>query len=162
MADLNGLSIALKEISRAGTNKRLLRNIAKTLVKRIRTRTRLGKGVKPAIGDDFQKTHRLSRLKESTIQRRRRLKRAGGLTGPQAQPARSGINRTGRTLNRLHFSIFGNKLEIKLDQMGEKIVEHLLDIDPEFDFMNLSAAEFRFIIDEIEKEINKIIKRRLG
>lgn len=161
MATLNDLSKAIGEIQQYTKTRRFLQQIGKVLVDRIRVRTRLGKGVKEENGNNFRNPHSLPRLKQQTVSRRQRLRRAGGLTGFGATPAKSGLNRSGKLLDRLHFKIEGRELIITLDPRGKIIAEKLMEDNPDWEFMNLSKPEFNYLVDTISKDVERIIRRYL-
>lgn len=161
MADLNDLSNFADDIKRLQQNKAFLRKVGRLLTNRIRLRTKLGRGAKAPTGDTFRPSHKLPALKQSTKQRRRRLNREGKLTGRGATPARSGVNRSGKTLGFMHFRVKGRELNIKLDPRGIKVQDHLVEINPDYEFFNLSRAEFKFLVSLIGKELEKIANRRL-
>jgi len=162
LADLNDLRGFMVDLNQTINSPRFLKQICQALIKRIRVRTRLGKGAKPPEGDRYPTAHKLPKLKDKTILRRKRMKRAGKLTGPGARPPKSGINRTGGTLNQIHIAASGREVSLRLGQKGKRIAIELAKINPDFEFFNLSKAEFNFLRDEIQKEVDKILKRRLG
>lgn len=147
----------LKEVEEFVKTQSFLKQLGLDLVDRIRVRTRLGKGAK---GID-QPAHNLPELKDSTKKRRRLLKNSGELTGPNAIPSKSGLNRTGKMLNRLHSRVSGSLLEIKLDSYGERVAKHLLERDPDWEFMNVSMPEYKGLIRDISDIIRKELQRRI-
>lgn len=148
---------ALNQATAEIFKRRNLKGLGDDLVVRIRKRTRLGKGAK---GIDHPAT-KLPPLKKNTVQRRKLAKRVGTLTGRGATPGKSGINRSGKTLNRMHSRVVGTTLEIKLDKDGEDVAKHLLRRDSQWEFMNLTKPEFKGLILGIERIIDKSIRRRL-
>ena len=136
------------------TDRRTLDKLGEDLVERIKTRTRTGKGVR----EPEARPHRLPALKTNTKRNRRRLKRQGGLTGPGATPAKSGVNRTGTTLNSMSHRVQDNEIQIRLDAKGEDVAEDLIRIDKDYTFMNVSQPEIKAFVEALEKEIEKKIK----
>jgi hypothetical protein len=119
------------------------------VVERVKTRTRLGKGVITSGGTATP----LKALEPTTVEIRKSLKNQGKLTGPGATPAKSGINRTGSTLESLHAIASDSKVVIQLDVEGEKVAKRLLDLDRNgFTFMNLSKAELKAMADLLEEK----------
>lgn len=144
------LSNAVKAVS----NKRTLDKVGEDLVERIKTRTRLGKGVKKPEGV----AHQLPTLQPKTKRNRKSLKRSGKLTGPGATPAKSGINRTGETLESLDHEVGNKEIKIRLNSRGERVASELINQDRDFTFMNVSKPELNSIVETLDKEIQKKIK----
>jgi hypothetical protein len=157
----NELKQILNDIIPSVLTQSNLRKIGLETLDRVRVRTRLGRGVKSSDSEP-QASHKLPVLKDSTVQRRQRLRKEGGLTGPNAIPSKSGLNRSGKLLNRMHTKISGNTIIIKLDSYGESVVKHLLEDDPDWEFLNLSKAEVKSIVYEFEKLLTDELKRRLA
>lgn len=161
MDGTNRVELSIRDIDQLVKSKTFKVRMSKSLINRIRRRTRLGKGVKEA-RSGFSKAHDLPRLKKQTVARRKRLKRAGGLTGPGATPGKSGLNRSGKLLNNMHYKIKREYLLLSLDKRGKVIADDLIEKNPDWEFFNLSQAEFNFLRSEIQREVNKLLKRRLG
>jgi hypothetical protein len=152
--DLGDISKLAKKAVDEAKSEKTLKKLATDLVERVQKRTRLGRGVKKEEGP----THVLPRLKNKTINERKRLRRQGDLTGPGATPTKSGINRSGDTLESMHAEVDKGKIEIKLDAKGTKVARELETLDEGFTFMNLSSAEVKSAISFIERIINNVLK----
>jgi hypothetical protein len=151
---LDRISKLAQEAIDAATSKETLTSLGNALADKVKNRTRLGRGVKK----DGAASHALPKLKEKTVVNRKRLKERGKLTGPGATPAKSGINRTGTTLESMTSKVTQNSIEIKLDSSGERVTKELIGLSDEFTFMNLSKPEIKFAESFIENAINKVLK----
>lgn len=152
MAKLSDLP---KIVAEALQSEEILDRAGKVATAAIPKRTRLGKGVKENLGP----THKLPKLRETTVNIRKKLKKEGGLTGPGATPGKSAINRTGEALNSIDYSVKGGELNIFLDSSQEKKVDDLIAIDNNYSFMKLSRAEFRAVLKTINERLDRIIKK---
>jgi hypothetical protein len=133
----------------------ILKEGAKAIERAIPRRTRLGKGVKENLGP----THKLPSLRESTVSIRKKLKKTGGLTGPGATPKKSGFNRTGDSLNNLKVEVSRGKIEVSLAPADQDKLIDALQIDPDYQFMRLSRAEFRRMLIAMTKRIEQALKK---
>lgn len=143
----------IRDIIKIATGKETMAKVAEEARKRIVTRTRVGKGV-PENGAG---PTALPALKESTVETRKALKKAGNLTGPGATPSKSALNRTGAMLNDLKavsedakaMVVFGTQSEAaKADDLQSR----------GFVFMNLSKPEINALIKIIRDEIKAKLK----
>ena len=138
------------------TRRPFLDKLGSDTVKQIKKRTRLGFGVR----EPEAQTNKLPDLQPQTVRERKRLKRNNKLTGPRATPTKSGINRTGSTLESLDYNVVGDEIQIRLSKDGERVATELIDLDRDYTFMNLSKGEVneitKVIEDEIVKELSKI------
>lgn len=140
---------AIKEVEKKDN----LKEAADVAIERMKKRTRLGKGV---LKPEGQATS-LKPLEPSTVNIRKTLKKAGRLTGPGATPSKSGVNRTGATLESLHSVAKDGAVAIELDADGTKVAEDLIKIDKQrFTFMNLSKAEVKAMTDVLEEKVQKL------
>jgi hypothetical protein len=133
-------------------DKNNLKEAAENTIERIQQRTRLGKGVNKPEGSATP----LKKLEPKTVEVRKSLKSAGKLTGKGASPAKSGINRTGKTLDSMHSVSKKGEVTIQLDKEGERVATEVQAIDPQrFTFMNLSKAEVTAMVKELEEKARK-------
>jgi hypothetical protein len=145
-----------KLITQALESKVVLDEGAKVLVESIPIRTRLGKGVKEAEGP----THALPNLKQKTKYNRKLLASKGELTGPGATPSKSGLNRSGDLLNSIKSIVTKGRIQVELNSNKEKQkAEHLLKIDPLYEFMNVSRAEMNRMIKAMSEKITEILNK---
>lgn len=156
MADLDDIaklvSLAIEEV----TKKENLEEAAIVAIERIKKRTRLGKGVTKPLAEATP----LKKLEPSTVRVRKSLKSQGKLTGPGAKPSKSGINRTGKTLDGIFASAKTGQVEIELRPESQRVAEELLKIDSQrFQFMNLSKAEVKVMIEILQEKVQKLDKR---
>lgn len=143
---------AVKEVRK----KENLQEAGELAIKAMKIRTRTGRGVNEPEG----KTVALKKLEPTTKKVRRHLKKKGKLTGENAQPAKSGVNRSGKTLDSLHAEAKEGFLQIKLDAAGELVQKFLQQIDKaRFTFMNLSKGEARIITEYLENKVESINKK---
>lgn len=156
---INDIPSKLDSVVASVLNISFLKQLSLLIINRIRVRVRLGKGVKEQQGGQYQTAHQLPKLKESTKLRRKRLQRVGQLTGPNAQPNKSGLNRSGLLLNRIHSQVTGNSVKLKLDKRGADIIKYLTERDQDFEFFNLSKAEYNGIVRIIQDKIKDTIKQ---
>jgi hypothetical protein len=146
------MPISVDELARiivqAATGKETMDKVGKEAISRIQKRTRIGKT--PQGGP--QKA-----LKESTVERRARLSKAGGLTGPGARPKKSAVNRTGEMLNDLTYNAQDGKLEVGFatSRQGDKS-DKLHGMG--FSFMDLSKAEIKGLTDIISRAVRAAFK----
>ena len=99
-------------------------------------------------------------LKEKTKQNRRGLKKQGKLTGPGAKPAKSALNRTGALVGDIGFETESNKLEIKFkSDAQESKMRDLIALDRKYTIMNISKAEFKFVLKEMSAIIERALRR---
>jgi len=156
LADLKDLANVFIKAIRAAESNATLNKIKDAIIPQIQTRTRLGKGVTKPEGN----TTNLKRLERKTKINRQGLKRKGQLTGPGAQPAKSGLNRSGQMLNSLKGKVSTSNIEITLDREGERKAVAVQKIDPNgFTFMNLSKGETKQVTDIIDDAVNDILKK---
>lgn len=150
------LSKITQIIKTAITKKSVLDAAGKSAVESIVKRTRLGRGV----GKNLGSSSPLPRLKESTVKTRKYLKQKGQLTGPNATPAKSGLNRTGELLNSVEYKISSGSVNIELaDKANKDKATDLIKIDKDYTFMNLSKPEFARMIKAMSDQVAKILKR---
>jgi hypothetical protein len=141
----------IKEVNK----KENLKVAADAAIDHMKKRTRLGKGVKEPEG----KTTSLKKLEPSTVEIRKSLRKQGKLTGPGATPGKSGINRTGKTLESLNTKALDGSVTIQLDQEGERVASELIKIDKDFTFMNLSKVEVKTMTEILEKAVATAAKK---
>ena len=156
MDDFSDLASKLPKIISETIDKSLLDDIGNTSVSRIRKRTRSGRGVKENDGP----THKLPALKPKTVKERSRLKGKGQLTGPGATPGRSGVNRSGKTLNEMNYSVVNrSEVEIKLSPTGVKRAQTVAEVNPDYEFMNLSKSEIKALVKIVEEKVIQVINK---
>lgn len=151
---INDITKIIQAAVDAVKDKTVLDKIGEDLVERIKTRTRTGKGVREPEG----RAHKLPDLKTKTKANRRSLKRSGKLTGKGAVPAKSGINRSGATLDSLKHTVSGDEIKIRLDSEGEMVAADLIKLNSDYTFMNISKPELKAVTEVLDKEIQKKIK----
>jgi len=142
-------------IRKAIESKRVLEAAATVAIRSIPKRTRLGKGVQNNLGP----THKLPNLKTKTVKNRSRLKKLGQLSGQGATPKKSGLNKSGDMLDSLTSNVGRGKVEIKLEPNQQDKANALLKIDPKYQFMRLSAAEFKRVLKAMTKQIEQALSR---
>jgi hypothetical protein len=154
MADsLNKINLLVQAAVNECTRKENLEEAANAVIERVKTRTRLGKGVNKPEGNAVP----LKKLEPKTVEVRKALQKAGKLSGTGAKPSKSGINRTGKTLDSMHAVAKNKEVTIQLDNDGEKVATELAAIDPSrFTFMNLSKAEVKAMTDILEEKVQKL------
>lgn len=155
MDDFDRLIKKIPKIITETVDKELMNDLGKESVERITRRTRVGKGVRKNEGP----THKLPKLKNRTVKERQRLKNKGELTGPGATPGRSGVNRTGKTLNEMEYVAGNSEVEIKLSKEGQRRARNIVKIDPDYEFMNLSKSEVKSLVKIIEEKVIQVIKK---
>lgn len=133
----------------------ILEEGAKVIRERIPKRTRLGNGVRQNLGP----THKLPKLKPTTVKIRKSLKKKGALTGPGATPAKSGFNRTGDTLENLNVSVTKKQISVELDDNDKAKLQDAINLNSDYQFMRLSAAEFKEVLRAITKKLEEAIKK---
>lgn len=137
------------------TNKDNLEDIGNILAEDVKKRTRLGRGVPKSEGE----TIKLKPLEPKTKLNRKLLKKQGKLTGPNATPAKSGLNQTGQMLESLTVKSKLANFTIELDAEGKRKAELVAKIDKQrFTFMNFSKAEVKRMIRLMEESIKNIAK----
>lgn len=137
-------------------SKKTLQKLGDETSERIVKRTRLGKGVMENLAD----AHPLPQLKDSTKKERKRLKKAGRLTGPRATPAKSGLNRTGEMLGDVKAKAQKGDLKIILNSAeSKKKAEDLIKLNQGFTFLNISNAEFKGMLKSFSSILQKVIKQ---
>lgn len=129
--------------------------IGKSATRQIKTRTRTGKGVEK----NLEKSQKLPGLKPKTKTRRRQLKRAGGLTGRGATPAKSNLTRSGKLVDSVQYERTADGVEIKLDRSQEEKAQALIQINRGYTFMKLSKAEFNRVVKAVQGTVNGILNR---
>lgn len=145
-----------KIIAQALQSRPVLEEAGKMAIEAIPLRTRLGRGVVEPEGPSTP----LPKLKPKTKSNRRLLQKKGELTGPDATPAKSGLNATGKLLSGLRYLIGKNRVEIRLaDSTQEEKAQNLIKIDPRFQFMNLSSAEINRMIRAMSVKVTEILNR---
>lgn len=152
MAKLSDLPRIVRQILESEV---ILEDAAKEIKASIPKRTRLGKGVKENLGS----THTLPELKTKTRNTRAGLKKRGLLTGPGATPAKSGVNRSGATLESLDVKVSKGQIDVELSPEQQKKYTQLLKIDGDYQFMRLSAAEFKRVLKRMTNRVNRILRR---
>jgi hypothetical protein len=152
MAKLTDLD---KLIQQAIDSETILTKAAKILEETVKARTRSGQGVLKNLGT----THPLPELKESTVRRRNRLARNGGLTGPGAVPEKSGLNRTGELLNSVKVTPTKKQMEVTVGVDQVQKVDELLSINKKYQFMRISSEEFEKALKTIENKLDGLIKK---
>lgn len=145
-----------KIISQAFKSKRILDAAGASMTESIVKRTRLGKGVQ----DNKENPTKLKKLETSTVRRRKQLKKAGQLTGPNATPGKSGLNRTGEMLNDVNYKASRGKLDIffKTEKSREKAF-WVQKNNPDFKFFFVSKPEFNRALKVITKEIQEALSK---
>lgn len=130
-----------------------MKKVAQQAAERVRTRTRVGKGV-----DSPGKSAKpLPKLKESTVARRKRDQKTGNLTGPGARPARSSLTRTGDMLDAITPKWAEGKAEVVIEGAEEnRKAREVQDLG--FTFMNLSRGELDGLARIIKEEVRKKLK----
>lgn len=157
MADkLGKIPLIVNSLIEEVNKKENLKEAADSAIEQMKKRTRLGKGVKEPEGS----TTPLKKLEKSTVEVRKSLKSQGKLTGPGATPAKSGVNRTGKTLESLNSKALDGHVTIQLDQEGERVAADLINIDKDFTFMNLSKVEVKTMTEVLEKAVEKAAKKQ--
>lgn len=145
-----------KIVTQALQSNTALNNAGKSMKRAITKRTRLGYGVSENGAD----RHKLPNLSPKTVENRKRLKKAGKLTGPKATPGKSGLNRTGEMLESIKYASGKGKLEIRLgDAKQEQKAQDLVDLNPNYEFMNLSKPEIVRMIKAMTGTILGILKK---
>lgn len=130
-----------------------MKKVARQAAERVRTRTRVGKGV-----DSHGKSATpLPKLKDTTVDRRKRDQKAGNLSGPGARPARSSLTRTGEMLEALTPKWAEGKAEVVIVG-GEQNRKAREVQDLGFTFMNLSRGEIEGLAKIIQAEVRKKMK----
>ena len=129
-----------------------LKEAADVAIDLAQTRTRLGKGVLKAEA----KPTPLKKLTPRTVEIRKGLKKEGKLTGKGATPKRSGINRTGETLESMYAKSKRGEVEIQLDKRGTKVAAELEKISTNFIFMNLSKSEAKAMVAVLNEKVRKL------
>lgn len=145
-----------KIIATALQSKPVLEEAAKVVITSIPLRTRLGRGVQEPEGPSVP----LPKLKAKTKSNRKFLQKRGELTGPNATPAKSGLNASGKLLTGLKYIITKGKIIVSLaDATQENKAKNLLKIDSGFQFMNLSSAEINRMVKAMSVKITEILNR---
>lgn len=129
----------------------------------MKKRTRLGNGVI----ENLAPTHKLKKLKTSTVKERRRLKKIGFLTGPGATPAKSGLNRTGSLLEDIKLNVQKARVQFKLGTTDNvkkaQNLKKIVKTGNRYVFMNLSNAEFKSFLKSVVRQtqfkINQLLSR---
>jgi hypothetical protein len=153
LEDIKGLLLEAIDIVQ---DKKTLEEAGKELVPEIQKRVRIGKGVNKPEGSPTA----LKPLEPKTKLIRKDLKRKGLLSGPGATPAKSGVNRTGKTLEGMHAEAKDGELEIKLTGDGQRVALELAKIDSQrFTFMNLSKGETKRLVDFLEDKVKSLSKK---
>lgn len=135
----------------AATSRKTKDRIGEEISEGIRTRTRSGQGVRKSEGD----VTRLPKLKNTTVKRREGLKRAGRLS-KDTSPETSNLTRSGKMLGSLRGRNTRKGVSIEMTPGQAK---KAADLDSKFEFMNLSKNEKGQVVEIIEDEIQKSIKR---
>ena len=146
----------VQAVLNAALSKHTMSKVGVAAVERIRTRTRLGKGVTKNSTDPSK----LPKLKPQTVEVRKSLKRAGRLTGPNATPGKSALNRTGALLEDLDYVAGYGKLAIGLKSGEQRRIAAELQSSG-FVFMNLSKAEIKGLSKIIREEVKKALKGKI-
>lgn len=145
-----------KIIAKALQSKAVLEEAGKVAVESIPLRTRLGRGVKEPEGPSIP----LPKLKPKTKSNRKYLQEKGKLTGPNATPAKSGLNASGKLLTDMKYMVGRGKVEVRLaNSEQENKLKNLLKIDPGFQFMNLSSAEVNRMIKAMSVKVTEILNK---
>jgi len=153
---MSKLSDIQKLVAKALTEEAVLDAIGKSAVRAIKRRTRAGSGVE----ENLKSAKKLPKLKDQTKARRRRLKRAGGLTAKGATPAKSNLSRSGKLIDSVTYEVGDGNVEIKLKTSAQQEkAKELINIDSGYKFMKLSKAEFRRAIKAATGAITPILKR---
>lgn len=127
----------------------------------IKLRTRLGSGV-PAAGKEKDK---LNKLKDSTVEERRRLQKKGQLSD-QTTPKKSNLTRTGQLLNSMTAHdpeggtvLVGPRGKRKDGKTNDEVGGYVTDAGRPFN--NLSKVEIKRLNDTLKRELKAIIRKQL-
>jgi hypothetical protein len=148
--DLNqAINKLLRSIER-DINKPLMNKIGAGLVKFVKVRTQEGIGVSNG------KASKYKSLKERTVERRKRLRAKGKLDG-RTSPEISNQIESGKFIDGIHHKADKDSIEILPSKDRKKMADgQEKQGRTTFD---LTEKEAKYITDEIEKEIDKIIDK---
>jgi uncharacterized spore protein YtfJ len=140
----------LKDVAR----KEFLETVGQEMRDRIKTRTRLGKGVeaKGATASPLKK------LSPGYQERRTRLKEAGELS-TKTTPKKSNLTKTGRMIDSVKYQVTSdNKVEIFVSSDQERKVKANADLGRKF--LNFSDLDQKRISDLIKQRIREVLRKR--
>ena len=158
--DMSKFNKDMENVVKEFTNKDVMQQIGDYAVDRIKTRTRLGKGVK-STGSEAEP---LKPLKDSYREQRKRDKRSGKLS-QFSSPAKSNLTRTGQMLDSISVKATAQKVLLYFrgsrkdsDASNAEVAGFVSESRP---FFNLSKAELNGLNRFIRDLFEKIVKRNL-